>query len=314
MGDQKLQPWSAGVWELARKQHGVVTRRQLIELGMGPKAIRHRLANGRLHPLMRGIYAVGRPQVGTYGHWMAAVLACGPQARLSHRSAATLWGVWRERRGGQAPIEVVVPASVARRRPGVRVHRRGVFDVAGGRVIDEIPVTDPIATLVDLATCIPIGEVEAAVNEADHLDLVNPERLRRALDLLPRRPGVTRLRALLDAPTFALTDSKLERYFLPIAYAAGLPLPQTQVWLNRYRVDFYWPELGLVVEADSLRYHRTPAKQAADNRRDQAHISAGLMPLRFSHWQVRYEPDHVRRTLATVLRRLTRESEKFGPR
>ncbi len=273
---------------------------------MGREAIRHRLANGRLHPLMRGIYAVGRPQVGTHGRWIAAVLACGPRARLSHRSAATLWGLWSERRGGRAPIEVVVPASVARRRPGIRVHRRGVFDAADGRVIDRVPVTDPVSTLVDLATCIPINQVEAAVNEADHLNLVNPEGLRTALDLLPRRPGIARLRALLDAPTFVMTDSELERLFLPIAHVAGLPLPQTQVWLNRYRVDFYWPELGLVVEADSLRYHRTPAIQAADNRRDQAHVSAGLTPLRFSHWQVRHEPDHVRRTLTTVFGRLPR--------
>jgi hypothetical protein len=243
---------------------------------------------------------------------MAAVLACGPQARLSHRSAATLWGIWSERRGGRGPTEVVVPASVARRRPGLRVHRRGVFNAADGRVIDEIPVTDPVTTLVDLAACLPNKQLEAAVNEADHLDLVNPERLRTALDLLPRRPGVARLRALLDAPTFVLTDSDLERLFLPIADAASLPLPRTQVWLNGYRVDFYWPELGLVVEADSLRYHRTPAKQATDNRRDQAHISAGLMPLRFSHWQVRYEPDHVQRTLTTVLKRLARKSEVFG--
>jgi very-short-patch-repair endonuclease len=186
-----------------------------------------------------------------------------------------------------------------------------VFDAAEGRVVDEIPVTDPVATLVDLATYLPTKQLEAAVNEADHLDLVNPERLRKALDLLPRRAGAARLRALLDAPTFVLTDSDLERLFLPIAHAAGLSLPRTQVWLNGHRVDFYWPELGLVVEADSLRYHRTPAKQTADNRRDQAHVSAGLTPLRFSHWQVRYEPDHVRRTLATVLRRLTRKPEEL---
>jgi very-short-patch-repair endonuclease len=110
------------------------------------------------------------------------------------------------------------------------------------------------------------------------------------------------LRRLLDRDTFVLTESRLEQLLLPLARAAGLPLPQTQVWLNSYRVDFYWPDLGLVVETDSLRYHRTPAKQAEDLRRDQAHIVAGRMPLRFTHWQVRYEPDYVRKTLATAAR------------
>lgn len=150
--------------------------------------------------------------------------------------------------------------------------------------------------------CLPTAELESAINETSQRDLVDPESLREALDAIPARPGVARLRRLLDRDTFVLTDTRLEQLFLPLARAAALPLPQTQVWLSGYRVDFYWPDLGLVVEADSLRYHRTPAKQAADNRRDQAHIAAGRMPLRFSHWQVRYEPDHVRKMLAIAAR------------
>jgi very-short-patch-repair endonuclease/predicted transcriptional regulator of viral defense system len=303
MGTKKLEPWSVAVWELARSQHWVVTRTQLMELGLGSEAIRHRLRVGRLHRVMRGVYAVGRPAVDAHGRWMAAVLACGPHARLSHRSAAALWGIRRETPG---PIDVVVPAHVARRRPGIRVHRRAGLG-SPGRLpeqspadvsADPIPVTDPVSTIVDLAMCVSPHELEAAVNEADHLDLIDPEALREALDSFPERRGVGRLRRLLDRHTFVLTDTRLEQLFLPHARAAGLPLPQTQVWLNDYRVDFYWPDLGLVVEADSLRYHRTPAKQAADNRRDQAHIAAGLMPLRFTHWQIRHEPRHVRKLLA----------------
>ncbi len=279
----------------------MVARAQLMELGMGREAIRHRLGSGRLHPLMRGVYAVGRPEVGRRGAWMAAVLACGPHALLSHRSAAVLWGI---RKGNPRPIEVAVPNRVSRRHPGVRVHRQVKHGEARRRMVDGIPVTDPISTLVDLAAGVSTGELEAAVNEADHLDLVDPVSLRRALDSFPRRPGRGRLRALLDAPTLSLTATSLERRFLPIARAAGLPTPQTQVWLNGYRVDFYWPKLLLVVEIDSLRYHRTPLKQAADQRRDQAHIAAGLTPLRFSEWQVHREPDHVRRMLTATARRL----------
>jgi len=195
---------------------------------------------------MRGVYAVGRPQLGERGHWMAAVLACGSPALLSHRSAAALWDI---RPSDGTEIEVVVPAGLPRQRPGIRVHRRRDHEAPGRRVVDEIPVTHPVATLVDLAACIPPGQLEAAINEADHLDLVDPERLLAAIDRLPRRVGVGRLRTLLEAPTVALTSTQLERRFLPLARAAGLPVPQTQVWLDGHRVDFYWPGLSSTGQA-----------------------------------------------------------------
>jgi very-short-patch-repair endonuclease len=309
MRTKRLQPWSSGVWELAREQHWVVTRAQLMKLGMGSAAIRHRLRNGRLHRVMPGVYAVGRPEVDSRGRWMAAVLACGPHAFLSHQSAAALLGIRAERPG---LIDIVVPDQVFRRRPGIRVHRwAGLVSPSDGSrrwpatgSVDRIPVTGPVPTLVDLAMCLPTAELESAINEASQLDLVDPEALREALDSFPKRPGVARLRRLLDRDTFVLTETRLEQLLLPLARAAGLPLPQTQVWLNGFRVDFYWPDLGLVVEADSLRYHRTAAKQAGDNRRDQAHIAAGLMPLRFTHWQVSHEPEHVRQMLTIAARRL----------
>jgi very-short-patch-repair endonuclease len=101
-----------------------------------------------------------------------------------------------------------------------------------------------------------------------------------------------------------MTDSELERRFLRIVDSIGLARPLTGQWVNGFRVDFHWPELGLVVETDGLRYHRTPAQQARDRIRDQAHSAAGIAHLRFTHEQVRYEPGHVRRTLESVLRRL----------
>jgi very-short-patch-repair endonuclease len=300
MGGTKLQREPAGFWDLVKSQHGVISRSQLIALGLSRGAIAHRIEVGRLYPLWRGVYAVGRPDVGQLGRWMAAVLSCGPHALLSHRSAATLWGVLR----GTSLLEVVVPAQVSRRRPGIRVHRRAGLGAADRRMVQRIPVTDPIATLVDLASHAPESQLERAINEADRLDLVDPEELRTAIDSLPRRPGLALLRRLLDRQTF--TDSGLERRFLPLARSAGLPPPTTQAWVHGFRVDFYWPQLDLVVETDGLRYHRTPGQQAADRRRDQVHTAAGLTTLRFAEAQIRFEPGRVKATLAAVADRLGR--------
>jgi very-short-patch-repair endonuclease len=294
MDPPKLRQVTDGVWSLARRQHGVVTRAQLLELGFRADAVKHRVAKGRLHPLWRGVYAVGRPEVSQKGRWMAAVLSCGESALLSHGSAAVLWGLMRTATG----IDVVVPEGAYRRRPCVRVHRRSGLAAEHRRRVSGIPVTDPISTLVDLASSEPEWQVERAINEADRLDLIDPERLRAAIDLHPSRPGMASLRRLLGGK--ALTDSRLERRFLALVRAAGLPRPETQAWVSGDRVDFYWPHLGLIVESDGWRYHRTPGEQATDRRRDQRHTVAGLTTLRFAESQIRYEPDEVKRTLAAV--------------
>jgi very-short-patch-repair endonuclease len=300
MAPNNLQPSSRDLWGLVRRQHGVIARGQLLELGLSPDAIAHRLKVGRLHPLWRGVYAVGRPTVSWRGRLMAASLRCGPEALLSHRSAASLWGLL-PRHGS---IDVVVPYRTARRPPGIRVHRRVGLNSNDRRVIDGIPVTDPIATIVDISCGTPLGRLERAIREADRLDIVDPESLREALDSSPRRPGIGRLRSLLDSETFSLVDSKLERLFLELVRAARLPMPKTQTWLNGFRVDFYWPDLGLVVETDGLRYHRTPSQQKKDHIRDQAHTVAGLTTLRFTAAQVHFEPERTTATLAAVASRL----------
>ena len=168
-------------------------------------------------------------------------------------------------------------------------------------------MTAPICTLIDIALALSESQLERAVNEADRLDLVDPPSLLDALGDYTAQPGVGRLREVLDRHTFKLTDSELERRFLMLVKGTGLPMPLTGQRLNGFRVDFFWPDLGLVVETDGLRYHRTPAQQARDQRRDQAHTAAGLTPLRFAHAQVRYEPDRVRSVLLTTARRLERE-------
>ena len=114
------------------------------------------------------------------------------------------------------------------------------------------------------------------------------------------RRGASTVRRVLDYRTFTLTDSETEQRFLPIARRAGLSLPQTQVYVNDFKVDFYWPDLGLIVETDGLRYHRTPAEQARDRLRDQTHTAAGLTCLRFTRAQVRFEPAHVGAVLSSV--------------
>src|SRR3954447_8039381 len=108
MGYQTAQPTPAGLWEPVRRQHGVVSRGQLLELGFGPQAIKHRVAKGRLHPVWRGVYAVGRPRVSGHGRWMGAVLCCGPEAVLSHVSAAALWKI-RPDHGDEIEVSVPVP-------------------------------------------------------------------------------------------------------------------------------------------------------------------------------------------------------------
>ena len=296
------------LWALAERQHGVVARQQLLALGFSASAIEHRVSRGRLHPVWRGVYAIGRPQLTMHGRWMGAVLACGPKAAVSHESAAALWGI---RSPAQDEIHVCVPGYARRRRPGIVVHRRTGLSVSVTRR-HAVPVTTPVHTLVDLAARVDRNQLEAAISEADKRALTDPEQLRGALDELPPRPGLAALREMLDRRTFTLTDSDLERRFLPLARRAGLPLPQTGHHLNGFKVDFYWPELGLVVETDGLRDYRTPAQQTRDRVRDHAHAAAGLTPLRFTRAQVVFEPDHVRSTLAAVARRLEPSSGPLG--
>jgi very-short-patch-repair endonuclease len=231
---------------------------------------------------------------------MAAVLSCGPAALLSHRSAAVLWGLAEA--SLEAEVEVVVPRTSVRRRQGIRVHRQVDLGPEHRCEVAGIPLTDPISTLVDLASCVVEWRVERAINAADRLDLVDPETLRATVPKLPPRPGMARLRRLLGLG--ALTDTGLERKFLGLVRAAGLPRPETQAWVNGYRVDFYWPDLGLVVETDGWRYHRTSGQQATDYRRDHAHTRDGLTALRVAESQVRYEPRYIQKTLSAVAARL----------
>ncbi len=301
---------SRAAWELAERQHGVVARRQLLALGFNAREIEHRVARGRLHPLMRGVYAVGRPWLTQKGHWMAAVLACGEGALLSHRSAAALWGIGRWR---GAIIDVSVRRRTRLRRPGIQVRSRNDLSETDVSHRDRIPVTGIVRTLVDIAAELSPIEVERAVNEADKLDLIDPETLRAALERYVGRPGVRPLRIVLDARTFRLSDSDLEILFRPIASAAGLPPPLSKQVVNGFEVDFFFPSLGLVVETDGLRYHRTASAQARDARRDRSHTLAGMTPLRFTHYEVKYEAAKVAQALRRVAKLLKKREARVDP-
>lgn len=290
------QPGWRAVHAVAAAQHGVVGRGQMLDLGLSPQGIKHRITRGRLHPVFRGVYAVGCSELTGEGRWTAALRACGAGALLSHSSAACLFRIADQ--GPLIEISIAPPRTV--KRPGILVHRRKLIPTEEVRIWRGILTTSPLRTLVDLAPRLARGDLEAAIDRADQRALADPEQLRAGLERMAAGPGVAKLRATLDRHTLVLTESELERRFLPIARRAGLAPPLTQQAVDGYRVDFYWPRLGLVVETDGLRYHRTAAQQSRDSRRDQVHTGSGLTPLRFSHSQIVHDAEAVEKTLCEV--------------
>jgi hypothetical protein len=218
-------------------------------------------------------------------------------------------GAARLRRGGGAErlgIDISVRRRCKHRRRGIQARSRPALSARNVLVHRDIPVTTPVQTLIDLATELRPIKMERAVSEADKLELVSPVRLRALIEDHPGEPGVRPLRALLDPKTFRLSDADLEILFRPLALAAGLPTPLTKHFVNDFEVDFYWPDLGLVIETDGLQYHRTPFAQTTDLKRDQTHTASGLHTLRFSHHQVKYEPAHVMKVLRDTAKHLPR--------
>jgi very-short-patch-repair endonuclease len=153
-------------------------------------------------------------------------------------------------------------------------------------------------------------QLERAVNEADKLDRVSADELYASLDDYRNQPGVAPLRELLDPLAFRLSDSELEQLMRSLARTIELPMPETKTWVNDYEVDFFWPELGIVVEADGLRYHRTASQQRRGLERDQAHLAGGMWPLRFSHWQIKYDPAHVKKILRSAWARAQADTKR----
>ena len=279
----------------------MISHEQLVALGYTPAAIKHRIRRGRLFPKARGVYAVGNPNLTRNGQRMVAVLRCGTGAALCSLSAAVHYEMrkWEPRE-----FHVNVPRRRNPRPPRIRVHRRDLppHDL---REHHGVPITAPLRTLLDCAAALAKPRpIEAMINEADSLDLLCAAEIPTALNAYDGEPGVTLVREIMDRDLFVLTDTELERLFAPIAREAGLGRMLAQVHVNGHRVDFYFPDLNLVVECDSLRYHRTAAKQRNDLLRDQAHAAAGTERVRYTHWQIAHDRAYVIENLRQVALRL----------
>jgi hypothetical protein len=271
---------------LAAGQHGVVTRRQLRELGLSDDAITRRLAGQRLLPLHAGVYAPGHVQLATEGKWLAAVLACGPHAGLSHRAGAALHGlraVWRDF------LEVSAPRSVKGPK-GVLLHRSRSIERT---VVRGFPATTVARTIVDLADVVGDRALRAVLEQAEIL------RLDVRIDPIPGRRGHGRLlRALAEHGPFVVrTRSDLEIDFLELCRRAGLPAPDVNTCIEGMEVDFAWPAYRLAVEADGWGTHGTRTAFQRDRRRGVALAVAGWTLLRFTYDDVVRDPAYVTGTL-----------------
>jgi predicted transcriptional regulator of viral defense system len=289
--------------ELADRQHGAVSHAQLTELGLGRGAIQHRVQRKRLHPVHRGVYSVGRRRLTRSGVWMAAVLACGGGAVLSHRSAAALWGI---RRGDPSRTEVTAPGRVGRRR-GIRAHQASLPNDESTEV-DGIPVTTVARTILDLAAVDDRHRVERAMEQAEALRLADTTPLAALAARYPGRRGTAVLKAITGkGPRAAgITRSHLEDRFLRFLAERRLPPPDPNAWLHLgedwIEGDCVWPEQRLVVELDSWQYHATKAAFRRDRARDRRLQLAGWVPIRVTAWDVEEEPDRLEAELVGLLR------------
>lgn len=278
---------------LAADQHGVISLPQLRDIGIGKEAAYKRVGVGRLHPLYQGVYAVGHSALTPDGWKMAAVLACGPGAVLSHRSAAALWGLREDRR---SVIDVTAPNRRGRIPKGIVAHRDGFLTPADRTELNGIPCTSVSRTLLDLAGSMPMREVRKIVAEAEVLRVLDPVAMRKLIRRSRGRRGVARLRLLLDEldPETRRTRSELERMFLRMCTRAGLPRPEVNVFLSveghRLEVDFLWRDAGLIVETDGQRYHDTGSAFESDRRREQSLQLAGWQVSRCTWAHVVHEP------------------------
>jgi predicted transcriptional regulator of viral defense system len=260
-------PPDRAVAELASRQFGVVARRQLVALGLSRSAIDRRVAAGRLHPLHRGVFALGHRAIERRSHWLAAVLACGPEAVLSHRTAAALWGI---RDTARTTIDVTV-SKRGHSREGITLHRARL-DESDRTTHDRIPTTSLPRTLLDLASSTPLDAVVRALEEAERQRLIDTRPIRDLVGRANGHQGVGRLARALAAydPQATRTRSDLERTFLALCKSRGLPRPTVNTLIEGYEVDAVWPEHNLIVELDGYAYHRTRAAFERDRRRDAA--------------------------------------------
>jgi very-short-patch-repair endonuclease len=293
----------ARIAELAERQHGVVARRQLEALGVGREAIELRLRAGRLLRLHRGVYAVGRRTHSQEERWMAAVLACGRGAVLSHRSAAALWGI---RGRSHRAIEVTTPRK-SRSRDGV--HRHFAVLPADEVMVERgIPVTTVPRTIFDLAAVAPADTVEHALRQAEYLRLHDRLSLPHLLERYPGRRGGPVVRQCLArrAESPGRSRSWLEEKFLPFLRRHRFPPPQLNAWVEAgersFEVDCFWPATGAIVELDGFAAHGTRIAFREDRSRDRRLRVAGYGVTRIAPEQLDDEPEAIAADLRVLLR------------
>jgi very-short-patch-repair endonuclease len=283
MGGQRVNRWAAAA-RIAARQHGVISRVQLFGLGIGRGEIDTRLADGRLRALHRGVYLLG-PALLPYSRQMAAVLACKPNAYLSHVSLGKLLNLLP-----YVPNPVSHHVTVAGRnpgkRPGIRVHR--VASLGSHEVTTKhgIPITTPTRLILDLATCLDDGDLEQAIAEAFARQLTTRAKI---LDAANAQPGSARIRKLLEGAP-ARTRSKTERRLLTLLRRAGVPEPEVNVKIGGWEVDLLWRDRRLAVELDGYASHSSPRAFARDYRKAAELEQLGLRVLRVSADQVWDEP------------------------
>ncbi len=279
--------------ELATRQWGLVTRRQLLALGFTSDAITLRVAAARLHRVYRGIYSVGHPVLAREGRWLAAVLACGDGAVLSHRSAAALWGLVP----GATRSEVTAGRG---RRPqrGLILHQTRSISDAETASHRGIRVTTVERTIADLAGELSVRRIERLLARAEALEIVDVPKL---LTCAHRRPGVIALRALLEDWAPSITRSELEDRLLMLTLDAGLQRPEVNARLHGYEVDLLWRRSRVVAEADGHGFHNSRAQVERDRRRDAVLAARGYRVLRFTWQQVTRRPGEVSGALSAAL-------------
>lgn len=292
------RPGHRRIAALATRQGGVVSHEQLLDLGVGRRAIEYRLATGRLHRLYRGVYAVGHRAIAPRGRLTAAILACGRNALLSHRSGGAHWGMLQT---SPSVVDVTVPGRARAGQRGIRLHSVRRLD-ARDRILHEgIPVTTVARTLLDLAEVLPPPELKRAAEAAERMGLFNGRAIDELCGRSPGRRGLRPLRSLLNEGSIEpATRSELESRFLDLCRSSELPRPRVNVWIAGLEVDFLWPEQRLVVELDGYAYHRTRAAFERDRERDATLKVAGYEVLRITHRRLSDKPGVV----ADQLRRL----------
>ncbi|NLT06976.1 MAG: DUF559 domain-containing protein [Solirubrobacterales bacterium] len=284
----------------AARQHGVLTVAQLRSLGLGARAIRSRAATGRLRRMHRGIYAVIPPD--QRAQWSAAVLACGEGAVLSHRSAASLHGLLRER----SDVHVTVPRGRARPRAGLVVHL-GSLDPDDVDQQDGIACTSVARTLLDVAASVSAAELRRAVARSEELRTFDLTAIRRVLARSRGVPGRRVLATLLaDYEEPADLRSPAEAALLAALRRTNLPSPAANVWLalpegGGYRPDLLWRDARLIVEIDGRTYHARRAAFEHDRRRDRRLRALGYDTVRYSAREVSRDPAGTVREIASFL-------------